>query len=53
MMMTDELANHAWLVEGMRLRGEAYLAEKRFDEAAKAVNEALRRLDYPERRRGF
>jgi TolA-binding protein len=52
LMMKDELANHASLVEAHRLRGEAYLAEQHLVEAEAEVNEALRRLGYPQKMRG-
>jgi serine/threonine-protein kinase len=52
-IMTDENAHRPWRIESSRLQAEVHLAQQRLDAAAADAREALERVGYPERRRGF
>jgi len=51
--MTDEAANHAWLIEAALIQADVHHAHGQLDQAAAAADAALRRIGYPEKRQGY
>jgi tetratricopeptide (TPR) repeat protein len=53
MMMSNEAAHHAWLIEAAIIQAELHRGHGRLDLAQKESESALRRIGYPEKRHGY